>query len=244
MEPRISLPQLKLADIEYKIVKPLGSGAGSTIFLIQDTSVKAQYALKVVKKQSTEDDIYINQAQHEFEVTQRLNHPNILKIYDCRIKKRWFRIESVELLMEYVNGQTLDELSLKDIGQISLIFSQIAGALEHMHRRGVYHGDVKPSNVMVSSEGQVKLIDFGTAWIKGEPKHRVQGTPQYMAPEQVNERTVDDRTDLYNFGATLYRVVTGQYANLEIPGMNLGSVGRKMRKSPISIRPEIPGTLN
>ena len=234
----------KLASLDYRVVKALGAGAGSSILLIQDSETRKQYALKVVKRVSADDDIYVKQAQHEFAVAQRLSHPSIIKIYDARVIKRWFRIDSVEVLMEYIDGKDLDHVQLKDIGQIVLIFSQIALALEHMHKRGVYHGDVKPSNLMLSHKGEVKLIDLGTAWIKGEPKNRIQGTVQYMAPEQVNERTVDERTDIYNFGATLYRILTGQYANLDIPGMNLGSLGRRMRKSPIEIRSEIPGTLN
>ena len=78
-----------------------------------------------------------------------------------------------------------------------------------MHRRGIYHGDLKPSNIMVTKTGRVKLIDFGTAWIKGQEKGRVQGTPSYMAPEQGSDRIVDERTDIYNFGATMYRMFTG-----------------------------------
>ena len=86
-----------------------------------------------------------------------------------------------------------------------------------MHRRGVYHGDLKPSNIMVSEDDHVTLIDFGTAWIKGEDKNRVQGTPQYMAPESATDRVVDERTDIYNLGATMYRMFTGRYAQQGIP---------------------------
>jgi serine/threonine-protein kinase len=234
----------KLASLEYRVVKALGAGAGSTILLVLDSHTGTRYALKVVKRQSADDDIYVNQATHEYEVAQRLSHPNLLRIYDCRVKRRWFRVDSVELLMEYVEGRNLDELQVKNLGQIVLMFIQVASALSHMHRRGVFHGDVKPGNILLSRAGQVKLIDFGTAWIKGEPKNRVQGTIQYMAPEQVHERTVDDRTDIYNFGATLYRIVTGHYANLDIPGMTIGSLARRGRTTPMKLRPEVPGALN
>ena len=77
-----------------------------------------------------------------------------------------------------------------------------------MHRRGVYHADIKPNNIMISHGGDVKIIDFGLAWIKGESKDRVQGTPEYMAPEQARKGLVNERTDIYNFGATMYRLVT------------------------------------
>lgn len=235
---------VKLSDLNFKVVKALGTGAGSTILLVRDNDQGTKYALKVVKRQSADDDIYVNQALHEFEVAQRLNHPSLLKIYDSRTRRRWFRTEGVELLMEYVDGRPLDETSCRDVGQLVLIFIHIASALSHMHRRGVYHGDLKPGNIMLSRTGQVKVLDFGTAWIKGQPKDRVQGTPQYMAPEQASERVVDDRTDLYNFGATMYRMFTGEYANLGIPEIGDGALGARHRKAPIKLRPEIPGTLN
>src|SRR5207253_8052863 len=78
----------------------------------------------------------------------------------------------------------------------------------HMHRRNVYHADLKPGNVMLSKTGGVKIIDYGLAWIKGESKGRVQGTPEYMAPEQARNQMVNERTDIYNFGATMYRLLT------------------------------------
>jgi serine/threonine-protein kinase len=235
----------KLAEMEYRVMRTLGAGAGSTIFLISDTKLGTRYALKVVKRQTADDDIYVSQAIHECEVAGRLNHVNLLKIYDCRIKRHWFRTSGVELLLEFVDGRNLDDLLTRDLGQMVLIFHQTASGLYHMHRRGVYHGDIKPGNIMLSRAGLVKLIDFGTAWIKGEPKNRVQGTPQYMAPEQATERLIDDRTDLYNFGATMFRMFTGQYANLDIPGMaNPAVMGRGRRVSPMSLRNDLPGTLN
>jgi serine/threonine protein kinase len=76
-----------------------------------------------------------------------------------------------------------------------------------MHRRGVFHADLKPNNIILSKAGEVKIIDFGLAWQRGESKGRIQGTPEYMAPEQVKQRIVNERTDIYNFGATMYRLV-------------------------------------
>jgi serine/threonine-protein kinase len=227
----------------YRVVSVLGTGAGSTILQISDkTAGGKRYALKVVKRQDADDDVYVAQAIHEYEVSQKLNHESIIKIYDMRVKKAWFRVTGVELLMEYVDGHTVDEIEAPGIKQLVLIFRQVTSALMHMHRRGVYHGDLKPSNIMVTQDGQVKLIDFGTAWIKGEDKNRVQGTPQYMAPEQASERVVDERTDIYNLGATMYRMFTGRYAQQNIPG--LGDGGARKLTSPILIQPAIPGTVN
>jgi len=235
--------QPKLSSMEYRVVRPLGNGAGSTILLVSDDKQGGKYALKVVKRLGAEDDVYIKQAIHEYDVAQKLNHKNLLRIFDYKVKKSWFKVAGVELLMEYVEGRTLDELEAPERGQLVLLFIHVASALNHMHRRGVYHGDLKPGNIMLSRDGQVKVIDFGTAWIRGEDKNRVQGTLQYMAPEQVSEKVVNDRTDVYNFGATMYRMFTGHYANTGMPSD--GSLGRRDRITPpISLVPNIPGTLN
>jgi len=162
------------------------------------------------------------------------------------VKKAWFKIATVELLLEYIDGRTLDDLEMPERGQLVLIFLHVASALGHMHRRGVYHGDLKPGNLMLSKAGEVKIIDFGTAWIKGEDKGRVQGTPQYMAPEQATDKMVNERTDIYNLGATMYRMFTGHYANASgVPGSAEGVLGRRAKiPSPIELEPAIPGTLS
>jgi serine/threonine protein kinase len=235
----------KFADVQYRVVGPLGTGAGSTILQVADrTRGGKRFALKVVKRQDSDDDIYIAQAQSEFEAAQKLNHPAIARIYDCRIKRSLLlKVVSVELLMEFVDGKTLDEVEAPTMAQLVLIFNQVVEALVHMHRRGVYHGDLKPGNIMVSKDGKVKLIDFGTAWLKGEAKNRIQGTPQYMAPESATEKLVDERTDIYNFGATMYRMFTGRYAN---PG-SMPRTGDNLKNKlvpPVQINPNLPGTLN
>src|SRR5688572_26978803 len=168
-------PCPKLAEMEYRVVRALGAGAGSSILLVSDVKSGTKYALKVVKRQDASDDIYIKQAQHEFDIAQRLNHASLLKIHDCRVKRSWLKISGVDLLMEYVDGRTLDDLQKAPLGQLVLMFVHVASALNHMHRRGVYHGDLKPSNIMLSRTGEVKVLDFGTAWLRGQPKDRVQG---------------------------------------------------------------------
>ena len=232
----------KFDSMKFRIVSQLGTGAGSIIFQISDkTAGGKRYALKVVKKQEPEDEIYVAQAKVEYAAGLKLNHPNIVRIYDLRLKRSWFRITGVELLEEYVEGKTLDEIEAPTMGQLVLVFNQVASALVHMHRRGVFHGDLKPSNIMLSKSGQVKLIDFGTAWVRGEEKNRVQGTPQYIAPESATERVVDEKTDIYNLGATMYRMFTGRFAQQGIPKPGDGT--RKL-VAPIQINAKIPGALN
>src|SRR5271155_137405 len=98
----------KFAGMKYRVVGQLGTGAGSTILQISDkTHGGKRYALKVVRKQEPEDEIYVQQALTEFEAAKKLNHPAIAKIFDCRMKKAWFKIKGVELLVEYVDGKTL-----------------------------------------------------------------------------------------------------------------------------------------
>ncbi len=229
------------STIKYRVVNTLGTGAGSTILLISDkNSGGKRYALKTVRKQDPEDEVYVQQALTEFEAAKKLNHPAIARIYDCRIRKSWFRVKGVDLLMEYVDGKALDEIEAPELGQLVLIFAQVASAMAHMHRRGVYHGDLKPSNIMLAKNGQVKLIDFGTAWVRGQNKARIQGTPQYIAPEQATEKIVNDRTDVYNLGATMYRMFTGRFPQQAIP-----KAGEERKLvPPLKINTRIPGTLN
>ncbi len=247
----------KLAEMNYRVVRSLGVGAGSTILQVTDNDSGLDYALKVVKRRDPSDDIYVAQVQHEFAVLPKLNHRTIPKAFDCRLQRKWFRLTGVDLLMEYIDGRSLENVETRDVGQLTLIFAQMASGLDHMHRRGIYHGDLKPSNVMLTRGGVVKIIDFGTSWIKGQFKDRVQGTPQYMAPEQASLKVVDDRTDLYNFGATMYRLLTGEYANFGVTGGDAESLARlstfestglrgaKPRiASPMSLNDAVPGTLN
>ena len=231
----------QFAAMKYRVVSTLGSGAGSTILLISDkTAGGKRYALKVVRKQEPEDEVYVQQALTEFEAAKKLNHPAIARVFDCRLKKSWFKVKGVELLMEYVDGKTLDEIEAPEMGQLVLIFCQVASALAHMHRRGVYHGDLKPSNIMLTKDGRVKLIDFGTAWVRGQEKNRIQGTPQYIAPEQASEKVVNEKTDIYNLGATMYRMFTGRFPQQGIlkPGED-----RKL-VAPIKLNSRLPGMLN
>src|SRR5262249_20167730 len=133
----------------------------------------------------------------------------LIKIYALEQQKDWlFRVKKVHMLIEYVNGKTLDQLPRIPLPRLVQVFEKIAAGLVHMHRRGVYHGDLKPNNGMLSRTGDVKVIDYGLAWIKGESKGRVQGTPEYMAPETAKNKLVNERTDIYNLGALMYRLVT------------------------------------
>jgi serine/threonine protein kinase len=203
---------------QFQVLGNLGSGAHSKILHIRCSGDGKQYALKVVPIESRDDHKFLEQAQHEFRIAQMLNHPNLIKVYALETERTWlFRVKKVHLLIEYVKGKTLDTVPRLSIPRLVQIFARIASGLVHMHRRGVYHADLKPNNILLSRTGDVKVIDYGLAWIKGEPKDRVQGTPEYMAPEQARQGTVNEQTDLYNFGATMYRLVTWRHPPSTLP---------------------------
>src|SRR6516225_9596720 len=189
--------------------RAIGKGAHSTILHIRCHSDGRQYALKIVPIEDKEDQKFLDQAQHEFRVGQMLDHPSLLKVHALELQRDWlFRVKKVHLLIEYVNGKTLDKMPALSVPRLVQIFSRVAAGMVQMHRRGVCHADLKPNNIMLSRTGDVKIIDYGLARIKGESSGRVQGTPEYMAPEQARQGTVNERTDIFNLGATMYRLVT------------------------------------
>jgi serine/threonine protein kinase len=193
----------------FQILGPLGQGAHSAILHVRRQADSKQYALKVVPIDDPEEAKYLEQAEHEFHISQKLHHANLIKILALETKKDWlFRVKKAHLLIEYVNGKTLDQVPPLSLPKLVSVFAQVAAGLAHMHRRDVLHADMKPGNVMLSRSGDVKVIDYGLAWVKGEPKARVQGTPEYIAPETVKRKLVNERTDIFNFGGTMYRLVT------------------------------------
>jgi eukaryotic-like serine/threonine-protein kinase len=194
---------------KYKVLATLGSGAHSTILQVRREADSREYALKTVTIDDKEDLKFLEQAKHEFNVAQKLDHTNLIKIYCLESQKDWlFRVKKINLLIEYVNGKTLDQVPPMPMNKLMPVAALVAAGLVHMHRRGVFHADLKPGNIMLGKRGEVKIIDYGLAWIKGETKDRIQGTPEYMAPETVKSKIINERTDIYNFGATLYRLVT------------------------------------
>jgi serine/threonine protein kinase len=194
---------------KFQILGTLGQGAHSTILHVRRQGDSTQYALKVVPIDGPEEVKFLEQIEHEFHISQKLDHPNLIKIYSLETQKDWlFRVKKALLLSEYVNGKTLDQVPPLSLPKLVRVFEQVAAALTHMHRQGVLHADMKPNNVMLSRSGEVKVLDYGLAWVKGEPKQRLQGTPEYMAPETAKRKLINERTDIFNFGATMYRLVT------------------------------------
>jgi serine/threonine protein kinase len=194
---------------KFQVLGTLGTGAHSTILHVRRSADSTHYALKVVQISGPEENKFLDQAEHEVEVAQKLDHPNLVKIYGLEKVKDWlFRVRKSHTLIEYVNGKTLDTCPRLTIPRLVQVFKCVADGMVSMHRRQVCHGDLKPNNILLSRSGEVKIIDFGLARIKGEAVSRIQGTPEYMAPEQIKHSLINERTDIYNFGGAMYRLVT------------------------------------
>ncbi len=194
---------------KFSVLATLGAGAHSSILHIRREDDGREYALKVVNIETDAEKKFLEQAEHEFRVGQMLDHPNLVKVLAFETEKNWlFKIKKAKLLVEFVKGDTLDKVKLMKRHKMLRVFEQVAAGMVHMHRRNVLHADLKPGNIMLGRGLSVKVLDYGLAWIKGEPKDRVQGTPEYLAPETASHKIVNERTDIFNFGATMYRLVT------------------------------------
>jgi serine/threonine protein kinase len=200
----------------YDVIGTLGYGARSTIFAVKDKQNNL-YALKRVVKNSAADQRFLDQAIHEHEVCQKFNHPSLRKSYKLIRQRKLIRTTEVVTLMEMVDGLTLEQLRPKRMLDICRIFQDTAIALGVMHRNGWVHADIKPSNILITGKDMVKIIDFGQSCRIGTRKERIQGTPDYIAPEQVERREITPKTDVFNLGATMYWLLTGQHVPTMIP---------------------------
>lgn len=195
----------------YDVIDFIGQGAGSLIYVVSDPKTRQLYALKHCIRKTDRDARFIDQLKAEFEVSRSFSHPVLRKSYDVKENKTWLgKIMEAALIMELFDGVPLDLQPPMSIMDTVSIFIQTAQGLEALHRSGFVHCDLKPNNILVGHEGIVKVIDFGQACKAGTVKERIQGTPDYIAPEQVNREAVTIRTDVFNFGATLYWALSGK----------------------------------
>lgn len=192
---------------DFEILAELGQGAASVVYLVQDPKSKQVWALKHLERNDPKDQRFLDQALAEYELAQHLDHPAIRKIVRCIRKKQRFQVRELLLLMELVDGTPMDELPPPDLASAVEVFRQIADAMAYMHTRGFVHADMKPHNVILTDDRSVKLIDLGQSCKIGTVKERIQGTPDYIAPEQVERRPITEKTDVYNLGATMYWVL-------------------------------------
>ncbi len=222
----------------YRVLARIGKGAASELYAVQDPKTKQVWALKHVIKEEDKDHRFIEQVQTEYVVGSKLDHHHIRGVERLIKHRKGFKIRGVTLIMELVDATTLDQRLPQSHAQAVRIFHQVAQGLAHMHARGFVHADIKPSNILVSEDDDVKIIDLGQGCPIGTVKKRIQGTPGYMAPEQAHRQSITAKTDIYNLGATMYWVLVGEVIPTALPpkddsdSLYTGAVDSSMVRSP------------
>lgn len=227
---------------QYELSELVARSGMAAIFKARDTLTGATVALKVPHFQSDGDDAFSERFRREEELGYCLEHPHLVRILRPRRKSCSY------LAMEYVEGASLRAVMggrPLPVGRALDLARQICEVLEYLHSRGVLHRDVKPENVLVTPDGQVKIIDLGIALVQGEHHPawnevpEAVGTPDYMAPEQIRGEAGDARTDVYALGLLLYELLTGR---LPYEGATArASMRAKMREEPIPPSARIAG---
>lgn len=201
--------QLPQSIGEYSVVRLLGSGAMGKVYL-GTNSRGFQYALKLLPHYLVSDEKALLRFEQEARLLSQLSHPNI-----CSLKEVIWLSERPCLILEYCEGLTLRERLEEEMlapEQVVNILIQIADALASAHQKSVFHRDIKPGNIILSRDDQVKLIDFGIAKYadtKLTATGMILGSPNFMSPEQWRGQSVDGRTDLWSVGVLMHKMLTG-----------------------------------
>ncbi|UCE04812.1 MAG: protein kinase [bacterium] len=196
----------------YKILEKLGEGGMGVVYKALDTKLEREVALKVLRPEAVGDPDAKKRFIREARAASALNHPNITTIYQI---DEWHGRDFI--CMEYLKGQTIKEMvesSPLPIDEVLSIATQVADALQEAHEHDIVHRDIKSENIMMTPKGQVKVMDFGLAKLKGMATMTkigtTMGTSAYMSPEQARGEEVDHRTDIWSLGVLLYEMMTAQ----------------------------------
>ena len=237
----------KKLDGRYEITELIGEGGMADVYKAVDVVDNKTVAVKILKKEFAESEEFLRRFRNESKAIAVLSHPNIVKIYDVGFSEK---IQFI--VMEYIDGITLKEymenekiLSWKDAVHF---VTQILRALQHAHERGIVHRDIKPQNIMMFTDGTIKVMDFGIAkFAREEGKTATDqaiGTVHYISPEQARGDITDAKSDLYSVGVMLYEMLTGQKPfdtdnPVSIAVMHMHNIAELPRR----INPDIPSPL-
>jgi serine/threonine-protein kinase len=196
----------------YKITEKIGEGGMAVVYKGYQKSLNRYVAIKVLRAELAQDQEFVTRFRREALAVAELSHPNILHVYDAGFLNNIYYI-----VMAYVEGGSLKDLIGQgpvELNYAISIATQLADALHHAHQRGLIHRDVKPNNILMSRDGRPLLTDFGIAKALHESTGLTRtgtsiGTPEYMAPEQIQGQKVDGRTDIYALGIVLYEMLIG-----------------------------------
>lgn len=226
----------------FTIIKKLGTGARSTIYLALDEENGSAVALKRAVYEKPEDSRIFEQIANEYRVACAIQHPYLRKCHKLIKVRKMLKVRELLLSMEMFEGETLEKFKSLGLGDVLLVFRMVADGLNAMHQQGYIHCDIKPNNILISESGAIKIIDLGQGCKVGTIKPRIQGTPDYIAPEQVKRRHLDQRTDIFNLGATMYWALTGKNVPTLIPQSNDISalLGQRLFPTPHQLHRRIP----
>lgn len=232
----------------YRVIKQLGVGAASKINLAVELKTGRKVAIKSVVRNSSEDDPFIQQVETEYAVCSKLDHPALRKTYSIHRIRKLLKVSEIILVMEMVDGLSLETARPNRLNTFLKVFQRVAEGLHAMHAGGYVHSDIKPTNILIAQGGIIKIIDFGQSCPMNFRKERIQGTPDYIAPEQVNRAPLDARTDVFNLGATMYWLLTSENYPTAISGAEMrGKItltNKDRPLAPVELNDKIPLALS
>ena len=236
---------------KYELIKRIGEGATSTVFLGRDPFAQRDVAIKVATPEILQDPekgkLYSHLFLTEASLVGKLNHPHIVQIFDAVVTEKLCYI-----VMEYVAGGTLEACAqpgkLLPVDLIVELVFKCTRALDFAHRMGITHRDIKPANILLAGRADIKISDFGTA-ITTARSDRTQvagvGSPAYMSPQQVQGDNLDQRTDIYSLGVVLFQLLTGELPfRAENNWKMVNQIVNGQPAQPSAMRPGLPPVLD
>jgi len=236
---------------KYPVLRELGRGATSKVYLARDPFANRDVAIKVFqfdKKADAHEERMLHKAfVAEAALAGKLNHPHIVDIFDAVVEP-----DRSYLVMEYVAGTTLDAFAVPErllpVGKVVEIVFKCIRALEYACRHGIIHRDIKPGNILLSESGETKVSDFGASFqqkMLDTTQITGIGSPAYMSPEQIRMETVTHQTDIYSLGVTMYRLLTGRlpFAAATQAALTYAILNTEPPR-PAQLRADVPGLLD